>query len=86
MKLTLTLLTLAFVPYILASKSSKEATLRAALLDGYQLDAKPDGKVTVNMGLSVISAHLCGKFQVSIDKVQLRTVPNFLIKAIAPNY
>ena len=48
----------------LAGKSSKEAKLRNSLLDGYEADAKPDGKINVTVGYQIIHANLCAKKQV----------------------
>ena len=48
----------------LAGKSSKEAKLRNSLLDGYEADAKPDGKINVTVGYQIIHANVCAKKQV----------------------
>merc|ERR1711997_547071 len=41
------------------SGTSVIAALRSALLEGYEKDAKPDGKVTVKAGMQVTDLHLC---------------------------
>ena len=40
--------------------------LRRALLNGYEKDAKPDGKVEVKVGLSLTTLDLCAHRQVLI--------------------
>ena len=42
------------------------AALRNALLEGYEKDAKPDGKVTVKAGLMITDISLCAHKEVNI--------------------
>ena len=42
------------------------AALRNALLEGYEKDAKPDGKVTVKAGLMITDFSLCAHKEVNI--------------------
>jgi len=55
---------LILAPLVIAGKSSQNAILRKALLDGYEKDAKPDGQVEVKVGVQVITAGLCAHRQV----------------------
>ena len=65
MKLSiLCFLLLAFDKFCYSHQVSHVSALRNAILEGYERDAKPDGKVEVKTGMKVTKISLCPYKQV----------------------
>ena len=52
-------------------KASQIQAVRNAVLQGYEKDAKPDGKVDVKTGMKVTKFSLCAHKQVSFEPTML---------------
>ena len=50
--------------FCIGDKTSKFSTLKNAIFEGYESDAKPDGKIDVQSGLMVTDFNLCPKKEV----------------------
>ena len=58
------LLSLILMEFCLGNKTSKFSTLKNAIFEGYENDAKPNGKIDVQSGLMVTDFNLCPKKEV----------------------
>ena len=70
------LLSLVLMKFCLGDKTSKFSILRNAIFEGYESDAKPNGKIDVQSGLMVTDFNLCPKKEVINKRFFLRTVNN----------
>ena len=57
-------LSLILMELCIGGKTSKFSTLKNAIFEGYESDAKPDGKIDVQSGLMVTDFNLCPKKEV----------------------
>ena len=62
------LLSLILMKFCLSDKTSKFSTLKNAIFEGYESDAKPNGKIDVQSGLMVTNFNLCPRKEV-INKI-----------------
>ena len=60
----LAFLSLALFQFCSGHKTSLTQALRNAVLEGYEKDAKPDGQVTVQSGMTVTDFNLCAHKEV----------------------
>ena len=70
------LLCLILIEFCLGDKTSKFSTLRNAIFEGYESDAKPDGKIDVESGLMITDFNLCPKNEVHNKQNKLRQFNN----------
>ena len=65
----LSLFSLAFFQLCSGHQTSLVSALRNAVLEGYEKDAKPDGKVEVKSGMDVIDFDLCAHKEVNAASI-----------------